>query len=180
MEGEGGIMTRQLLWGGLSAAIAACAPLSVSSYIHPAADFSRYQTYDWGARDALPTGDPRLDNNPFFDSQVRASVERELAGKGYRRVPERPDLILHYHASVQQKVDVYRVDAEAGYGSESAALQYEEGTLVIDVADATSRQIIWRGWGQSDVEGVINDQSRMEKRVAEVVQKILARLPARP
>jgi len=87
--------------------------------------------------------------------------------------------LIHYHASVQQKVDVYRVDAEAGYGDESAAVQYEEGTLVLDVADAKTRQIIWRGWGQSDIEGVINDQSRMEKRVAEVTQKILERLPAR-
>jgi hypothetical protein len=172
-------MLRVLPLVALGAAITACATLSVSSYIHPAADFSRYQTYDWGARDALPTGDPRLDNNPFFDSQVRASVERELAGKGYRRVPENPDLVLHYHASVQQRVDVYRVDAEAGYGYESAAVQYEEGTLVLDVAEAKTKQIIWRGWGQTDIQGIINDQSRMEKRVAEVTQKILERLPAR-
>jgi len=172
-------MFRVLPLAALSAAITACATLSVSSYIHPAADFSRYQTYDWGARDALPTGDPRLDNNPFFDAQVRASVERELAARGYRREAANPDLLIHYHASVQQKVDVYRVDAEAGYGDESAAVQYEEGTLVLDVADAKTRQIIWRGWGQSDIEGVINDQSRMEKRVAEVTQKILERLPAR-
>ena len=172
-------MARRLPFIALSAAIAACAPLSVSSYIHPAADFSRYETYDWGARDPLPTGDPRLDNNPFFDSQVRASVERQLAAKGYRRVSGNPDLVLHYHASVQEKVDVYRVDAEAGYRTETAAVQYEEGTLVLDVADAKTREIVWRGWGQGDIEGVINEQSRMEKRVKEVTQKMLERFPPR-
>ena len=168
---------RRLGWMTLSAAIAACAPLSVSSHIQPGADFSRYRTYDWAPRDALPTGDPRLDDNPFFDSHVRASVERELASKGYRREPENPDLLVHYHASVQQKVDIYRTDAEAGYSYESAAVQYEEGTLVLDVADARTKQIVWRGWGQSDIGGVINDQSRMEKRIVEVTREILKRFP---
>ncbi|MBI4501021.1 MAG: DUF4136 domain-containing protein [Gemmatimonadetes bacterium] len=182
---------RLLGWLMLSAAIAACVPLTVSSHIQPGADFSRYRTYDWAPRDALPTGDPRLDNNPFLDSHVRASVERELAAKGYRREAENPDLLLHYHASVQQKVDIcrtdaeagygkedtYRTDAEAGYGYESAAVQYEEGTLALDVADARTKQIIWRGWGQSDVSGVINDQSRMEKRIVEVTREILKRFP---
>jgi hypothetical protein len=163
----------------LSVAIAACAPMNVSSYIHPAADFSQYRTYDWGPRDALPTGDPRLDNNPFFDSQVRSSVQRELAARGYQRVGSNPDLVVHYHASVQQKVDVYRVDTEAGYRTETDAVQYEEGTLVLDVADAKTKQIIWRGWGQGDIEGVINDQARMEQRVRDVTRKILERFPAR-
>ena len=172
-------MRRILPFLVLSGAITACATMSVSSYIQPGADFAAYHTYDWGARDALPTGDPRLDNNPFFDSHVRASVESQLAVKGYRRVAENSDLVIHYHASVRQKVDVYRVDAEAGYRYETEAVQYEEGTLLLDVADAKTKQIIWRGWGQTDIEGVINDQSRMEQRVTEVTQKILERFPPR-
>ncbi|MBI2536794.1 MAG: DUF4136 domain-containing protein [Gemmatimonadetes bacterium] len=95
-------MARRLPFIALSAALAACATLSVSSYIHPAADFSRYQTYDWGPRDALPTGDPRLDNNPFFDSQVRASVERELAAQGYRRVDI--EGVINHQSRMEQRV----------------------------------------------------------------------------
>ncbi len=170
----------RLLFVGLSATVTACAGMSVSSYIQPGADFAPYTTYDWAPRDALPTGDPRLDNNPFFDAHVRASVENRLAAKGYRRVVENPSLLIHYHASVEQKVDVYRVDTEGGYRYDTETVQYEQGTLVLDVADARTKQIIWRGWGQSDIEGVIDDQSRMEKHVAELTKKILERFPPRP
>ena len=48
-------------------------------------DMKPYSTFDWGAGDTLPAGDPRLDDNPFFDGKVRESVECELAAKGTAR-----------------------------------------------------------------------------------------------
>jgi len=43
-----------------------CAAMTVSSHLDRLADFGTYRTWDWGPADALPTGDPRLDHNPFF------------------------------------------------------------------------------------------------------------------
>jgi len=52
-------------------AVTSCATtMTVSSHIERGLDFSQYRTYDWGPADALPTGDPRLDKNPFFKDQV--------------------------------------------------------------------------------------------------------------
>src|SRR5574338_1556470 len=88
------------------AAMAGCATLTVSSHIERTANFSDYVTYDWGPPDNLPVGDPRLDNNPFFRDHLQGAIEKQLAMKGYERaLSGDPDLLVHYHASVSQKVD---------------------------------------------------------------------------
>ena len=51
----------------LVAVIAAgCATMNVSSYVERGTDFTQFRTFDWGPAAALPTGDPRLDADPFF------------------------------------------------------------------------------------------------------------------
>jgi len=62
---------------------ASCATtMTVSSHVERGLDFAKYRTYEWGPADALPTGDPRLDGNPFFKDHVQGAVEKQLAGRG--------------------------------------------------------------------------------------------------
>jgi hypothetical protein len=48
---------------------------------------------------------------------------------------------------------------------------------VIDLIDARSRRLVWRGWAEGDIDGVVDNQKWMEKRVDEAVAKIIERLP---
>src|SRR5262245_38565891 len=59
-------------------AMPACATMNVSSHIEHGAEFTHYRTWDWGPADALPTGDPRLDNNPFFQDHLLGAVEKQM------------------------------------------------------------------------------------------------------
>ena len=66
--------------------IAGCATtMTVSSHVDRAVDFAHYRTYDWGPADALPTGDARLDANPFFKDHLQGEVEKQLAAKGFEQ-----------------------------------------------------------------------------------------------
>ena len=136
------------------AALAAvgCAPMTVSSHIERSINFADYVTYGWGPPDNLPVGDPRLDNNPFFQDHLQGAIEKKMIAKGYERaLTGPPDLLLHYHASVNQKVEVYEVDTQHGYCYDNCRPQftdYEQGTLVIDIVDAKTSKVIWRGWAQ--------------------------------
>ena len=171
---------KQSMFAALLLAVSSCATMSVSSDFDPTAEFSSYRTYAWGPADALPTGDPRLDDNPFFDSRVRSSVERQLAAKGLEKVsPGAADLLIHYHASIQEKVDVFGVDSEYGYefGYETQVHEYEQGTLLLDIVDVRTKQLIWRAWAQADVEGVIDDPDRMEKRIEKATREMLESFP---
>ena len=163
-------------------AIAGCATMNVSSHIERNISFSEYLTYDWGPPDNLPVGDPRLDNNPFFSDYLMGAVEKKMAAKGYERaVSGQPDLLIHYHASVNQKVDVYAVDRSYGYCYENCDPQYsdyEQGTLVIDLVDTKTNKVVWRGWAQDSMNGIIDHQDRLEKQVEESVTKMMMQLPS--
>ena len=69
----------------LALAVTGCATMSVSSHVRGGIDFATYRTYDWGPADALPTGDPRLDQDPYFKDHLMGAVEKQLAARGYVR-----------------------------------------------------------------------------------------------
>ena len=161
---------------------AGCATMLVSSHVQRDVDFSRYRTYDWGPADALPTGDPRLDSNPFFKDHMQGAVERRLAQKGLALATSgTPDLLIHYHANVTQRIDVDRVDQRYGYcyGDDCNVrlMEYEAGTIVLDVVDTRTNRVVWRGWAQDSLDGVIDNQDRMEKMINQAVTKMLERMP---
>ena len=162
-------------------AIAGCATMNVSSHIERNVVFSEYVTYDWGPPDNLPVGDPRLDNNPFFNDYLQGAIEKKMAAKGFERaVTGQPDLLIHYHASVNQKLDVYEVDNRYGYcygNCQPQIADFELGTLVIDVVDAKTSKVVWRGWAQDTMNGVIDNQERLDKQVDEGVAKMMLLLP---
>jgi hypothetical protein len=155
--------------------------MNVGFDIERNATFSDYVTYNWGPPDNLPVGDPRLDNNPFFRDHVMGTIEKKLAAIGYQRVAAgQPDLLIHYHASVNQKIDVYSVDSQYGYCSGNCQPQfvdYDQGTLMLDVVDAKTSKVVWRGWVQDVMNGVIDNQDRLEKQVDAGVTKMMLSFP---
>ncbi|MGE0041064.1 MAG: DUF4136 domain-containing protein [Vicinamibacterales bacterium] len=160
--------------------LAGCASVTVGSFAERGLDLRQYRTYAWAPGDGVTTGDPRLDNNRFFEDRVRAAVDRELARRGFEKTTaDAPDLVVHYHASVAQEVaggDIdpgYRYDDAAG-----RAYVYQAGTLFVDLVDPRTKSLVWRGWGEGSVDGVIDDQAVMEKRIDEAVADIMKRLPS--
>ena len=163
-------------------ALAGCATMSVSSHVERTANFVDYVTYDWGPPDNLPVGDPRLDNNPFFNDYLQGAIEKKMDAKGFARVAagQQADLLIHYHASVNQKLDVYEVDNEYGYcygDCQPQIVDYELGTLIIDIVDVKTNKVVWRGWAQEAMNGIIDNQDRLEKQVDEEVTKMMMLLP---
>ena len=64
----------------------ACATMNVSSHVRRGIDITEYRTFDWGPADALPTGDPRLKQDPFFQDHMMGAFEKEMAARGFERV----------------------------------------------------------------------------------------------
>lgn len=167
----------------LAFAVAGCASMTVSSHFARGLDFTQYRTFGWGPPDALPTGDPRLDKDPFFQDQVQGAIEKQLASKGFKSVAaaEPPDLLIHYHASIRQRIDVNRTDQEYGYcagdGCAIPIVGFEAGTLVLDIVDRRTNRVIWRGWAQDSLDDTLVDRDEMRRRIGRAVSKMLARFP---
>jgi hypothetical protein len=151
----------------------------VGSYSERRFDLSTYRTYAWGPADTGGTGDPRLDNNRFFEERVRRQVEQQLSARGFEKTEgATPDLLVHYHASFSQKIDVREIDRS--YASSIVDRQpvvYDAGTIFVDLVDARAKTLVWRGWSEGTMDGAIDNQAFMESRIDDAVMRILRRLP---
>lgn len=162
-------------------ALGACATITVGSHAEPTIDLRQFYTYEWGPRDLLPISDARLDQDPTFHDYLQGAIEKELTRHGLERASAtRPaDLLIHYHATIATRIDVNRADRERGYcyGDDCSAhvMEYEAGTLVIDIVDTRSNRVIWRGWARDSVDGVLDDQDRLHQKIDLAVRRIFDR-----
>jgi hypothetical protein len=162
--------------------VTACVPMRVNSYAEPHANVTAYRTYDWAGGDLASTGDPRLDSNRFFVERVQQAADRQLRLRGYQRIgASTPDLILHLHARVEERIDTSELDGTIGpcQKDDCRAHVFDEGTLLIDFVDARTDALVWRGWAERSLDGVVDDQAWMNQVIDKAVTAIFGRLPAR-
>lgn len=179
-------MLRFLRWPAvalLAVSVSACATMNVSSHVERGLDIAQYHTWDWATPDALPESDARLDN-PFFKDNFQGAVEREFAMRGFSQtVPEGdiPDLRVHYHANISSKMHVNTGDQTAGacYDEDCTVRVFDDevGTIVIDVVDGHTNRLIWRGWAQNPLQGVLDHQQKFQARIHDAVTRMFARFP---
>ena len=162
------------------AATGCAAALTVSAHKDPTVDFTKYRTYEWAVRDALPANDPRLSDNPDFKDRLEGAVERQMAARGFEKAGSAPDLLVHYHASTSNRIDVNRIDSDYGYCYEDdcrvRVMEYEAGTVVIDMVDARTNRLVWRGWARGALDDMLDPDS-MARRLNDAVARMLTLLP---
>ena len=131
--------------GGCALAVSAGADYS------PDVDFSAYTSFAWTEpTESGVESDPRLENNPLFHARVQAAITIELHDVGINQGAPGDGLLVHYHAVVRDRVEVYETDqrdvlTNTQYEQERQVVQFEEGTILVDLADAQTGDVIWRG-----------------------------------
>ncbi|MEQ1910750.1 MAG: DUF4136 domain-containing protein [Vicinamibacterales bacterium] len=160
-------------------AVAACAPVRVNASLERGMDFTQYKSYAWAATDHFATGDPRLDNNEFFQSRLRNTGDAVLVKRGFEPASlGTADLVIHYHASVKETIDVNELDRKFGYCDSCRSSIYDAGTITLDFVDTHTNKLVWRGWSEGSLDG-IDSQALVEQRVDDAVTRILQKLPPR-
>lgn len=158
---------------------AGCASMNVNSYVERGYNLHRFHTYAWSPAPPAATGDPRLDSNPFFDEQMRAEVEVQMAMHGFERTAGMPDLLVHYHASMSQRIETKDLDERYGFCEKGncRADVYDSGTILIDLVELHTNTVVWRGWAEGAMDGVVDNQAWMEAKISQAVTRIFERLP---
>lgn len=164
------------------AAVAAPAMASDVDHRHAAGyDFSSLHTYDW-----LPVRDTALiEPGGAVDRQIRSAVEERLAKRGFEPAREGgADFLLHYEAGLRERADVSGAERHLHGGSDGPRVTfaweegeqsriYTEGTLVIEVLDADTREVVWVGWATE----VAREPALLRKKVDRTVKRILRPFP---
>ena len=163
--------------------LAGCAStMTVSSHVQYGLDFANSRTYTWGPPDELPVGDPRLDRDPFFRDHLQGAVEKRLAARGFVLGDgNAADLVMHYHAAINHRMDVNRFDHQQGYCYDAdcsvQVMDVEAGTIVLDIIDARTKRLLWRGWAETGVDDMLKNPDKMTRKIDEAAEKMLAQLP---
>jgi hypothetical protein len=56
---------------------------------------------------------------------------------------------------------------------------FDVGTILIDMVDGRSKALIWRGWAERSLDGIVDNQGVMNQTIDRAISLIFARLPVR-
>lgn len=162
--------------------ITGCGPsIRVFSDYDKSLPVSHYKTYNWS--DLKPV--TREGTNPRYvsaltDERIRKAVNRELTGLGFTSSAVNASMEVHYHIVVADKT--MTVTEPFGYRYSpyleqkmTNTYEYREGTLIIDLFDTQTNELVWRGWATD----VITDKAvkEPEKAINYAVKEIFKRSP---
>lgn len=164
----------------LLALIAGCSrQLQVNTEHDPAYRIDDFKTFDWGQKTNIEAGKNPLNYNELTDKRIKSAILHELTARGYVRVSEKPDRIIHYHVIVddQSIVSMEPNGFNGAYWSRLRTYVYShrEGTLIIDLMDPGTDDLVWRGSVSAEIDTVTPDQT--EKAINQGVAKIFRKFP---
>ena len=161
---------------------AGCATLTTSAHVEPGISMAQYHSFAWAPADALPTSDPRLDN-AFVRDHLQGATEKALAARGLQVQSDTAsaDVLVHFHGNMSPAINPVSGDSSTGscYDENCVVrvLQHEVGLIVIDVVDARTQKLIWRGWASNGFEDALNDPDRLQRRVTAAVNRMFTQFP---
>ena len=137
------------------------------------ADFSSFHTYAWQQSPHPAQG--------LWNQRIVDGIDQQLAAKGLGKVDKDPDLWVVYSESLKDQKQVVGTGYNFGpawgwgwgWGPGISTVQYtyitKEGTLVVELANAKTQQLLWRG----SATATISDNS--EKNI-KTLDKALSKL----
>lgn len=160
--------------------------VTVSSDYDPGVDFARYGTYAWAERTETGDDDPRVYNSITMQ-RVRTAVDRALAAKGYGEADEGADFYVAWHGAIEGRMSYQTINSHYGYGwgwyggmgvgtSNTYVNEWDEGTLLVDIIDAGTNQLVWRGTATGTVERNLSPQES-QARLDDAAAKLLQTFP---
>jgi hypothetical protein len=164
---------------GLALAILACSVASaqdVTTNAMPGANFAKYHTYKW------VTVEGASYPNQIVDTQIKNSIDSQLASKGLTKVDgDKADLYVAYQPSVSQEKqwNAYGMGGGVRWGGGMASAQSSTisiGTLVLDMYDPSTKQLVWTGRVTKTLDPGAN-QGKKQKNLDKAMQKLLKGFP---
>ena len=140
----------------------------------PGVDFSKYHTYKWVANEggAHP--------NQIVDAEIKQSIDSQLASKGLTKTDgDNADLYVGYQVAVDQEKQWNAWGTGRGFGGgmgEATQSTINVGSLVLDMYDPTTKQLVWQGTATKTVNPGGN-QEKNEKNLNKAMEKLLKDFP---
>jgi hypothetical protein len=168
--------------------LASCAVTDIDR----SADFTQYRTFNWGKAESRVTS-PEYKSD-LIDKKIKTSVEKEFAKRGIVHNRKNPDFVVSFQTVTEKKAEhtgpyyygfrpfypfsFYRYGGFGFpyWGAGPSMYTYTEGTLIIDIRDKATNELVWRG----SVNGNVNNVAGLQKQLDKAVKAIMKKYPIRP
>jgi hypothetical protein len=162
------------------ASVAMAQKIKVAS--DPNADLTRYRTYGWAKGMVSP--------NPIIHQIIVEAVDRAMTSKGLTKVETDPDIKVVVWAVTDSNMHISYPSWYPGMNSIATGVAVgaqqwpvTEGTLVIDITDAVTKNSVWRGTATHTLSSgpsgsAAKDAKSVEKPIRKAVEKMFKKYPA--
>jgi len=153
-------------------------------------DFSKVKTFAWS--NSPETSLEKTD--PLFHSRIVNGIEHYISMAGVQEVQSDPDVYVTYHTSSKENLSLNTTNWGYGYpggwawggywghgygygagvGSSTTTVStYQTGTLIVDLWDAKTKNLVWRGTATNITISSSPDKmaKRLDKALAKIVDK---------
>jgi Domain of unknown function (DUF4136) len=174
------LMRSATITATLAALLAIAAPTTaqtISFDFDKSIHFGGFKTYGWVPGTNVP--------DQLVHRRIVDAVDGQLTSKGMTKAPKdaHPDVFVAYHASFEKDLQITGFGSGwGGYrfgGTRSGSARAEEivvGTMVIDIVDAETNNIVWRGTATKDID-VNAKPDKRDKNIAKTAEKLFKYYP---
>lgn len=140
----------------------------------PGANFSTYHTYKWVNIEggAHP--------NQIMDAEIKQAIDAQLSQKGLTKTDdENANLLVGYQVAVDQQKQWNAYGMGRGFGGgmgTATSSNIDIGTLVVDMYDPATKQLVWTGRATKTLDPSSN-QEKNQKNLDKAMAKLLKHYP---
>lgn len=185
-------MKTLLIYVALIGILAGCSSIKIVSDYNRDADFSQYTSFQLSPPTELEPGDPIL--NKLNQKRLREAVSTQMEMRGYQQA-ENADLSVNIYVKITPKTEIISTNRGpffpyAGYyifyGSlreydfwgpgwttlQANVMEFQEGTLIIDLVDTRRDELVWQGVAIGSVEDMPeNPHAKIQEAVAKIFKE---------
>ena len=166
---------RIIIIAGMISLLIGCSPIHVSFEYQKSRDYSVYKNYAWLTENVLVDVEDGLLMLDMPGNGFMTHVDDGLRKKGYKIDPHNPQFLILVHMGLKENVTV----TDKSYGKGKIKIEVEshpEGSVFLDVIDAESFDLVWRGTAVKEADNNPTEKS-VKKNIKKALDMLVAEFP---
>ncbi|WP_298544512.1 DUF4136 domain-containing protein [uncultured Aquimarina sp.] len=158
--------------------LSSCSSVRVASDYDKQTNFTTYKSYAF-----YKPGIDKAEISDLDKKRILRAIETDMAAKGFTK-SQNPDVLVSIFTKTKENVNVYQNNFGFGWGwgwgwnpwlwgpQQNTVSRTTEGTLYIDLIDASKNELIWQGMGTAALtKNVDKKQEKMNQIVGAILEK---------
>ena len=159
--------------------LSSCTTVRVASDYDQKANFNQYKSFAF-----FKPGIDKAEISDLDKKRILRAIEADMTAKGFVK-SDNPDMLVSIFTKTRENINVYQNNWNWGwYGwgwnpwwwgpNYNTVSRVKEGTLYIDLIDASKKELVWQGMGTAALSSNVE---KKQERINEIVTAILSKYP---